>query len=185
MENTYTFTLQYPWDSNGCCPPAAFHLRRDSNGFHMHICVTEKDPRRMETRHLHFVHEDSCVEWFVNFAPGICDRYFNFEINANGAMYAAFRKDRFDYQLLTPDDLASMNISARIHADTWEVSYTVPFSLIRNYIPGYCEEEQKILRANFYKCGDLTPYPHYGMWNVFFVDPPDFHRPEYFGEISF
>ena len=76
MENTYTFTLQYPWDSNGCRPPAAFHLRRDSNGFHMHICVTEKDPRRMETRHLHFVHEDSCVEWFVNFAPGICDRYF-------------------------------------------------------------------------------------------------------------
>ncbi|MGN0313478.1 MAG: carbohydrate-binding family 9-like protein [Fusicatenibacter sp.] len=27
------------------------------------------------------------------------------------------------------------------------------------------------------------PFPHYGMWNVFNVNPPDFHRPEYFGEI--
>ena len=39
------------------------------------------------------------------------------------------------------------------------------------------------LRGNFYKCGDLTRYEHYGMWNPVQSDTPDFHRPESFGEL--
>ena len=37
-------------------------------------------------------------------------------------------------------------------------------------------------RGNFYKCGDETAIPHYGMWNPVGTENADFHRPEYFGD---
>ncbi len=39
-------------------------------------------------------------------------------------------------------------------------------------------------RANFYKCGDETEFPHYGAWSLR-DGGPDFHRPEFFGSIVF
>ncbi|NLC14527.1 MAG: hypothetical protein GX768_10865, partial [Chloroflexi bacterium] len=37
------------------------------------------------------------------------------------------------------------------------------------------------IRANFYKCGDHTQTPHWGMWNP--VTIRDFHSPQYFGDL--
>ena len=37
--------------------------------------------------------------------------------------------------------------------------------------------------GNFYKCGDETEFPHYGMWSEAVSDTPDFHRPECFGRL--
>ncbi|MBR5570284.1 MAG: hypothetical protein IKW10_05250 [Oscillospiraceae bacterium] len=37
------------------------------------------------------------------------------------------------------------------------------------------------IRANCYKCGDLTPKPHYLSWNPVTSPNPDFHRPQDFG----
>ena len=39
------------------------------------------------------------------------------------------------------------------------------------------------LRANFYKCGDKTAHPHYLSWSPIHTEKPDFHRPEFFGEL--
>jgi hypothetical protein len=37
------------------------------------------------------------------------------------------------------------------------------------------------MRGNFYKCGDGTALPHYGMFKGYFdVAAPDYHRPERF-----
>ena len=41
-----------------------------------------------------------------------------------------------------------------------------------------------VLRGNFYKCGDDAAFPHYGMWSPVLTGEPDFHRPEYFGELA-
>jgi hypothetical protein len=40
------------------------------------------------------------------------------------------------------------------------------------------------MTGNFYKCGDLTACPHYGMWTPYALPAADFHRPELFGEIE-
>lgn len=176
-----SFSLNYPWDSNGYCPKTEFHLGMDSEGFHMHIIVEETDPRRVETAHLRDVYKDSCAEWFVNFFPEKCDRYFNFEVNANGAMYASFRKNRDCFQVLSVEEINELKIKARVNSDTWEVWYCVPFSLIKRYIPDFCCRDSMLIRANFYKCGDNTALPHYGLWNVYEAEQPDFHRPEHFG----
>ena len=178
------FTLTYPWDKNGYKPEVIFELGIQEAGFAMDITAWEANPRREKTEHLQFVNEDSCVEWFVNFLPEKCDRYFNFEVNANGIMNVAFRKDRYDKTLLTWDDIASLNIKTEIFDDHWTVSYVVPITLIQKYIPQYCYEPGMTVFGNFYKCGDYTEHPHYGIWNPMPLEKPDYHRPAYFGKIT-
>ena len=43
----------------------------------------------------------------------------------------------------------------------------------------------KTLRANFYKCGDKLQQMHFLSWNPIDVPKPDFHRPDFFGEVTF
>jgi hypothetical protein len=178
-----TITLTYPWDINGYKPYTEFHLSVDDVGFCMHIVVQETEPRRLCTEHQQYVHYDSCVEWFANFLPESCDRYFNFEVNAIGTMYAAFRKNRADFQLLTMEDVRMMHIAVEVHEDRWEVRYIVPFALIRKYIPDYEYQPGRMIRTNFYKCGDETKFPHYGIWKPYDQVQPEFHAPELFGEM--
>lgn len=179
----YQFTLTYPWDTNRYKPYVEYTLDLDEVGFLMKIQVQEKDPKRTRTAHQQEVHKDSCVEWFVNFMPETCDRYFNFEVNANGKMQVAFRKDRYEKTLLTEEDIEELDIKAEVGEESWKVCYHVPFSLIRRYIPDYQFVPGMKIRTNFYKCGDETDFPHYGIWKESPLEKPDFHRPEYFGEI--
>ena len=178
-----TFTLTYPWDNNGYKPYAEYELDVDATGFAMHITVWEHNPKRTAKEHQAAVHKDSCVEWFANFAPEICDRYFNFEVNANGAMRVAFRKDRYDLMLLPAEDISMLDIQTTINKETWEVRYHVPFALIQKYIPKYRYEKGMSIRTNFYKCGDETAFPHFGIWKEYPLEKPDFHRPELFGVV--
>lgn len=176
-------TLQYPWDENGYRPKVVFYPKLKSDGFGIRIEVQESEPRCRMTKHLQPVHLDSCVEWFVNFAPELTDRYFNFEVNANGCMNVAFRKDRECASLLKTEEIESLHIKTQKEKEFWSVEYEVPFTLIEAYIPGFERKEQYCIRTNFYKCGDETKYPHYGVWNPIDLKAPDFHRPEYFKEL--
>jgi len=182
---TKEFTLTYPWDKNGYRPDVRYVLGLKETGFTMHIIVHETNPRRVMTQRNQPVCLDSCVEWFVNFMPENNDRYFNFEINALGTVNASFRKERHDQKVryLTEEDAALLNIQPVIHEKYWEIRYDVPFELIKKYIPNYKFEEGMTIRANFYKCGGNTEFIHHGVWNPIPVEIPDFHMPEYFGEI--
>ena len=40
-------------------------------------------------------------------------------------------------------------------------------------------------RGNFYKCGDGLKVPHYVTWAPIATEKPDYHRPEFFGELFF
>jgi hypothetical protein len=39
--------------------------------------------------------------------------------------------------------------------------------------------------ANFYKVGSGLSVPHYLTWNPVGTPAPDYHRPEFFGEVLF
>ena len=175
--------LSYPWDKNGYKPDVIFELGQNETGFIMNIVSVESDPKREKTEHLQFVHEDSCVEWFVNFMPEKCDRYFNFEVNANGMMNVSFCKDRYGKQNLSLEDISSLKINTAIYEKYWTVSYRVPFELIQKYIPEYQYNDGMKIHTNFYKCGDKTKLPHYGVWNHIPLEKPDFHQPNFFGEV--
>ena len=172
------------WEGFASKPEATACLSVTETGFKIAFTVFESDPKRVHTTHFSPVHTDSCVEWFVNFAPNVCDRYFNFEVNAAGAMNVAFRRDRYDFTPLTAEEVESFNITPVIYENHWEVSYEIPFSFIKKYIPGYEPKSGDIIKTNMYKCGDETAAPHYlALFRVGHSEP-DFHRPEYFGEMQ-
>ena len=173
----------YPSEHN-YQPKVFFSVCYNEVGFHAHFDVYETNPKAIHTKHFDLVHQDSCVEWFAKFASDIDDRYFNFEVNANGVMNVSFRKNRNeDIVNLTEEDVLSLNIKTEILSDCWTVDYTVPFELLKKFIKGYEFDPTRAILANVYKCGDYTDLPHYGCWNLPETEVPDFHRPEFFREM--
>lgn len=125
---------------------------------------------------------DSCVEFFIR--PYNDDsRYINFEINAVGAIVMSICEDRNNMKPLESIYKSRLNIKTEVQIGFWIVQYEIPFDMI-------CEifDNRKRLKSsntfygNFYKCGDETPNPHYGMWNEVFGNP-NFHQIQYFGEL--
>jgi hypothetical protein len=143
--------------------------------------------RAVQTEDNQNVHEDSCVEFFVKL-PG-SDDYFNFEFNCVGVCKAARHfKSRDQFVYLNPADMAAIerwsSIGHRAFNElsglfSWELCVKIPFRLFDvdpDNLPG------KLL-GNFYKCADATEQPHYVSWNPILTERPDFHRPEFFGEL--
>ncbi|MCQ2162108.1 MAG: hypothetical protein MJY86_02410 [Bacteroidales bacterium] len=130
--------------------------------------------------------EDSCCEFFVT--DPYDGTYYNFELTCIGSLLSSKRKSRIDSKLQDPALLSRvirysslehkpMEISDKVFG--WTVVMLIPFELIgidRDNIP-------VSVRGNFYKCGDLTAHPHFLSWNPIQTPKPDFHRPEFFGEL--
>ncbi|MBE7023475.1 MAG: hypothetical protein E7412_03315 [Ruminococcaceae bacterium] len=170
--------------NTGYSPKIVFSAVYSDKGFHAHFVAYEKNPRITMTKHLEFVHKDSCLEWFMNFDPVHTDGYFNFEMNAGGVANIAFRKDRYDKTLLSVEDIESLDIRAEVFEDYWTLDYTVPFELLKKYIPDYEFKKGLEHPANVYKCGDETEIPHWGCWSMVNREKPDFHVPSYFGKMT-
>ena len=111
-------------------------------------------------------------------------RYFNFEINPNGCLYIGFGHGREDSTMLCRKDMRRFfDIRPQRTPDGWKVYYRIPRSFLRLFWPDFAFSG--ILRANVYKCGELTEHEHYLSWNPVLSAQPDFHRPEDFGMMRF
>ena len=129
------------------------------------------------------VHEDSCMEFFFCPTAGD-DRYFNFEWNPNAQLYLGFGPNRCDsVRLLVQDEQAQFAPRPARTADGWELTFRVPVSFVRRFVPDFALTPGTALRANCFKCGELTPQPHYYSWNPVTSETPDFHRPCDFGQM--
>ena len=131
--------------------------------------------------------EDSCVEFFVQDPDGSV--YYNFEVNPLGKVLAcsgASRNDRARRPREEMEAIARFASVGRLDAareglQNWRVCIIIPFELI-GIDP---EKLPAAIRANFYKCGDKTAHPHFVSWAPIDTPQPDFHRPEFFGELRF
>lgn len=129
--------------------------------------------------------EDSCVEFFVQDPDGSV--YYNFEINALGKVLACAGPDRNKRTHRPSDEMEAIARFATVKRvdsekeglQNWRVCIIIPFELI-GVDP---ENLPASLRANFYKCGDKTAHPHFLSWSPVGTPNPDFHRPEFFGEL--
>jgi hypothetical protein len=182
----------YLWLDNGYRPPVEVKLCYSRSFLHVRFEVGE---RRVRVKYVKFqdpVYKDSCVEFFIDAFPESRQGYINFETNAAGTLLAAFGPDRNNRKPLWPEDLSGFDVVSSIGGpcdgehggDTWTLEYKVPLVLFRKIygqeiLPGHRAA------ANFYKCGDETEVPHYGAWSPVDTPSPDFHRPEFFGEIIF
>lgn len=132
------------------------------------------------------VSQDSCVEFFV--APEPDGEYWNFEFNCIGTICSSHRRERPNPTRLTPEELSRISVypscGTRPFCEleglfSWNLLVAIPLDLIGVKFEG----RQLKMRANFYKCASATSMPHYLSWNPIHTEKPDFHRPEFFGEI--
>lgn len=134
--------------------------------------------------------EDSCVEIFIEDPDG--SRYYNFEINPLGKILAASGPDRHNRTIRPEEEMADIVRIAQSLPDTaagepvdlkglhsWRVAVAIPFHLVG----ADPKNLPHSLKANFYKCGDKTDHPHFLSWSPVMTPNPDFHRPEFFGEL--
>ncbi|MDD4514661.1 carbohydrate-binding family 9-like protein [Massilibacteroides sp.] len=133
------------------------------------------------------VHKDSCVEFFVK-TPDSPHYYINFEFNCIGTCDAAYRESRTEKIGFDEKEYMSIRRHSSLEVKpfdeqtgvfSWELTVSIPFGLI-----GLDSKDlpEKIL-ANFYKCADDTQYPHFLSWAPINLPEPNFHCPEFFGEL--
>lgn len=129
--------------------------------------------------------EDSCVEVFIQDPDGA--PYYNFEINALGKVLACKGPERHNRIPRPAEEMEQILRFTQMEGGplehegihTWRVGVVIPFRLL-GIDP---ERLPRSIRANFYKCGDKTAHPHFLSWSPVETPKPDFHRPEFFGEL--
>ena len=171
------------WKSDDYNALAYVQITYDEVGFIVRFTVEEADPLCEKKKHMESVHEDSCVEFFVNFMPEKSNKYINFEVNASGMMNAAFRSNRNDSVPLLIEEIESFDITTDIQNDCWRVTYKIGYDFIQKYYPGFSIEKCKYIQGNFYKCGDRTKIKHYLSYFKIELEKPNFHCPEFFGKM--
>ena len=152
----------------------------DEEALYVRLSAKEKDIRAEYTGPLDMPCKDSCLEFF--FSPMEGDRrYFNIEFNPNCCMYLGIGSCLQDLVRLIPAwENVLCPVAERFQAG-WAVTYQVPVSFIQRFFPEFTLESGKTIRANFYKCGELTVKPHDLTWNELTKGETSFHRPSDFG----
>lgn len=161
-------------------PEARAYVTWNEEGLQVLMCALEKEIQIKATQFNDEVYEDSCLEFFLQ--PFTDDpRYLNFEINAGGVALIGLGASRDRNRL--PELPEGMNIRASRHrGGWWAIAYTIPKSLFEK-IYGRPPKVGSTMRGNFYKC-DQSIHPHFGSWSPIVHFRPDFHRPEWFGELT-
>ena len=170
------------------CPETTVELTNDHESLFLHFHVQGEQLRALTTCDQGPVWEDSCVEFFCQ-VPGD-KHYMNFETNCIGAMVASRRLSRIDeVRPLPPEEMSLIKrrctfpralIEERDGIFIWDVELQIPLRLIFREQPPCFPQK---LMVNFYKCADKTAKPHFVSWQPIHLPNPDFHRPEFFGEI--
>lgn len=126
--------------------------------------------------------DDSCMEWFIDFAPGNPTGYINFEGNACAALNCCVGKGR-DGRIPINEMIGVFpEITTGRDGEFWWVEYFLSLSVINKVFGNVNLNSGAVYRGNFYKCGELTEAPHYLAWAPIDLPAPDYHCPEFFGE---
>ena len=164
---------------------AKAQLCYDDTHLYVRLTAVESNIRAEHKGLLCEICEDSCLEFF--FSPVCGDlRYFNLECNLNGAIYLGMGTGIDDLIRLVFAEGAPFTPETKETENGWEVIHAIPHAFVRLFFPEYNPAPGYQMRANFYKCGDLTDHPHYLMWNPVPQAPrASFHQPDKFGILRF
>lgn len=138
-------------------------------------------------------YKDDCVEFFM--IPSDRDSsYFNLEMNCIGHgtfHYGPNREERHRCgdeivsQIRRHSTLGSEAFGTREGEQEWTLTIAIPKRLYAQADLNLTSFSGRTVRANFYKCGDDTAVKHFLSWNPIRIPKPNFHTPEWFGEIKF
>ncbi|MFL9484407.1 carbohydrate-binding family 9-like protein [Chitinophagaceae bacterium LWZ2-11] len=177
-----------PWADYSYKPSVSFAMSYDDNRLVIKFYVIEKNTKAVYWKTNEPVYKDSCVEFFISFNER--KTYYNFEFNCVGNCLVGYGPDKQNRELLSENYLNKMQLLSTIERSilpageyAWELTVAILFET-------FCFDKIKSLKGmrcfgNFYKCGDDLASPHFVSWNNIKSEHPNFHLPEYFGEINF
>jgi hypothetical protein len=171
-------------------PNVHFRIAHNDESILIEYTVEETHVRAMASEDNGHVWEDSCVEMFVAFDDS---HYYNVECNCRGRVLLACGPDRNNRTYALPGQVSLIKRAPSIQAPdtfdsieapkTWSMQLVIPAkAFFTDNIKTLCGRNA---RANFYKCGDKLPVPHFLSWQPIAKLAPDFHLPEFFGDVKF
>lgn len=190
MDNMHRHNLsEISWPAYGYRPEVTFAVAHTGSHFLLKYYVKE-DCVEVKHREINdLVHLDSCVEVFIGFQGE--SEYYNYEFNCLGVCSAGFGQERHGRRPVPENIIKMVKAKSFLQSVTevnksliyWELTLSFPleafyFHKLESLVGAAC-------KGNFYKCGDDLPQAHFLTWNTILSAAPDFHRPEYFGEILF
>jgi hypothetical protein len=187
------FIETYMWMSNKYAPLVSVKAFHTEKFIYLYYHVPEE---RIAIRHTTFgseVYKDSCVEFFLNPFPERSDEYVNMEFNALGVMLIGVGKDgddtrRYYFKEKEVEGFETVSsiknpVVGTHGAAHWSLHVKIPKSFFEKHYGRSFTAPRAI--ANFNKCGDETEHEHYGSWNEVYSPTPNFHLPQYFGDLIF
>lgn len=180
----------YVWADNNYKPEVDIQVLYSNNILYLKYFVKEEKITIRYTNINDPVYKDSCVEFFINLFPDATEKYFNLEVNALGVIKLGYgiKRERFylrECEIKKIKVLSSINepVVGYHGSNHWVLYIAIPLKLLEEYSSQVFVGNNAI--GNFYKCGDETEFKHYGVWNIIDNPKPDFHLPEFFGQIIF
>ena len=172
--------LDYRWKDAYPSPyTTAARMVHSDAGITVRLSSTEWPLRAMRTVCNQQICEDSCMEFF--FTPNEADKhYINIEVNPFGVTHIGIGEGRHGRTLLDVSGDGLKVETAIRPGEGWAVALFVPYSFIDKHFSSHAN----VIRANFYKCGDLTETVHYSTWSPVGTPAPDYHQPTFFGKIT-
>ena len=185
---------EYPWYESGQTQSTDVALLYDDESLYALFVCEDRHIHAVETRPNGNVYLDSCVELFAMPDPGRDGGYFNLEANCCGTMHLGFGPGREGRRLADPAVFNRICVATSIPTPTkeespsddgWWLAAAVPFAAIAE-LAGFpaTPASGSTWRANFYRCGGKTD-TQYACWNPIQWEKPDYHRPEFFGTLTF
>lgn len=183
---------QSPWDISDYKPRSEARLMVHGDNLLIRLAAFEPDEQQRRAVCQDTggpVHLDSCLEAFISFNHGEEAPYFNFEFNSLGTAHIGFGHGRHERRVMSASEISGLRINCLIHINPegeyeegwWQIHFQIPASWLKLRVGhDICFDDGDKLLANFYKCGDETPKPHYLSWGHIGTSEPDFHRPEFF-----
>lgn len=174
------------WDDYLYKPLTSFNMAYDEKFLYLKFYVEEEHARAVETEPNGNVWEDSCCEFFCSFDD---KGYYNLETNCIGTQLLGWGKkgdreranDSTIHAITKYSTLGNKPFESTSGSFKYQITLKIPatsfFAHEATFRPG------DKFRANFYKCGDKTEIPHFLSWNPIDVPKPDFHQPDFFGQI--
>ncbi len=177
-----------PWPEFNYTPKVEFSIAHGHDCIFIRYFVEETIVKATYYNPDDPVYKDSCVEFFIAFDDE--EEYYNLEFNLIGTCKLNFGMAR-NNRIVVEEDLVRKirhyttieNISDANAGMHWALSLMIPVEVFSEHKIKSLSEKK--CSANFYKCGDDLPVPHYLCWNNIVSAKPDFHLQQYFGKILF
>jgi hypothetical protein len=115
-------------------------------------------------------------------------------MNCCGTVHVGLGDRREGRRNITPELAGRIKLKASVPGPTkdespydngWWIAAALPFEMLSEFAGQKVKPASGTAwRANFYRCGGKTD-GQFGCWNFIPWKQPDFHRPEFFGDLLF